>query len=310
MTNAIALSPVVDAEWVFRRYESVRDRLPTLPEGTPATTRSRDLSTLFDAYDVFVLDGFGVLNVGEAAIPDAVKRIGEMRAAGRRVIVLTNAATNPPAGTLDKYHRLGFDFTADEIVSSRDVTMAAMARFPAATRWGVTAHGPASMVGLPANAFALGEDDAKYDEADAFILLSGGAWDGALHAHLVAALKRQPRPVLVANPDLVAPREDGLSIEPGYWAHDLMDATGVAAEFFGKPFGNAFDAVIERLGPDAPPPHRMAMVGDTLHTDILGGRAAGFGTILITDHGIFAGQEVDPYIDASGIVPHHIVETT
>ncbi|MFD1810358.1 HAD hydrolase-like protein [Gemmobacter lanyuensis] len=36
------------------------------------------------------------------------------------------------------------------------------------------------------------------------------------------------------------------------------------------------------------------MVGDTLHTDILGGQAAGHGTILVTDHGLFKGRDVAP----------------
>ena len=33
------------------------------------------------------------------------------------------------------------------------------------------------------------------------------------------------------------------------------------------------------------------MVGDSLHTDILGGAAAGMTTVLITDHGLFRGQD-------------------
>ena len=80
--------------------------------------------------------------------------------------------------------------------------------------------------------------------------------------------------------------------------------------FCGKPFGNAFDAVLARLGPDAPPLSRIAMVGDTLHTDILGGAAAGLGTVLVTRHGVYAGRDVGPFIARTGIVPDYIAETT
>ena len=90
-----------------------------------------------------------------------------------------------------------------------------------------------------------------------------------------------------------------------------MDEVGdIEIGFYGKPFANAFDAVLARLGADAPPRERIAMVGDTLHTDILGGAAAGWGTILITDHGIFRGLDVDPFIEQSGLVPDVIARTT
>ena len=55
---------------------------------------------------------------------------------------------------------------------------------------------------------------------------------------------------------------------------------------------------------------RVAMVGDTLHTDTLGGAAAGCGTVLVTHHGLFKGHDVAPYISRSGIVPDIIVKTT
>ena len=111
-----------------------------------------------------------------------------------------------------------------------------------------------------------------------------------------------------ANPDLVAPREEGLSFEPGLVAHEVTERTGQKAAFFGKPFGNAFDTALARL--KDVPRHRIAMVGDTLHTDVLGGASAGIGTILITDHGLFRGHDVAPYISRSGIRPDWIVATT
>jgi len=110
----------------FRRYEEVRPRLPAAPPMPDAPTRHADLSALLERYEVFVLDGFGVLNVGASAIPGAAERIAAIRRAGRRVVVLTNAATYPPAIGLEKYRALGFDFSAAEIVSSRDVALAAI----------------------------------------------------------------------------------------------------------------------------------------------------------------------------------------
>jgi len=57
-------------------------------------------------------------------------------------------------------------------------------------------------------------------------------------------------------------------------------------------------------------PERLAMVGDTLHTDVLGGAAAGCRSVLVTGHGLFAGMAVAPLIAQSGLVPDFIVPTT
>ncbi len=113
----------------------------------------------------------------------------------------------------------------------------------------------------------------------------------------------------MGNPDIVAPREDGLTLEPGYYAHDLHRRTGIKPEFYGKPYANIFDLVFDRISPDTPK-SRIAMVGDTLHTDVLGGAAYGVQTVLIENHGLFAGNDVDGFIKHSGIIPNWICPDT
>jgi len=49
------------------------------------------------------------------------------------------------------------------------------------------------------------------------------------------------------------------------------------------------------------------MVGDSLHTDILGGQAAGLKTALISGFGFFAGHDVESPIRASAITPDYIL---
>ena len=50
------------------------------------------------------------------------------------------------------------------------------------------------------------------------------------------------------------------------------------------------------------------MVGDSLHTDILGGGAFGLQTVLITGAGLFRDGGACHYIDKTGIKPDWIVE--
>lgn len=295
----------MDAEAAFRRYEAVRGRLPGA-RFPAASRRAATLEEVAGDYDAFVLDAFGVLNVGATPIPGAVERMVRLRATGKRLIVLTNAASDPRTMAHGKYGRLGFDFAIEEVVSSRDVAASRLEALAPGARWGAIS--------------AAGDDFADVDadlrrwtaadpfEADAFVMLSSADLDEATVGALTDALVRRPRPLAVANPDIVAPREDGLTLEPGFHAHAIADAAGIAPAFFGKPFGDAYDDVLARLG--GIPRERVAMVGDTLHTDVLGGAAAGLGTVLVERHGLFAGRDVAGYVERSGIVPDWICATT
>ncbi len=289
----------------FERYEAVRSRLPSASFPTQSQV-AENLGDVADRYDAFVLDAFGVLNVGETPIPGAVARMAELRAMGKKLVVLTNAASYTREAALQKYRKLGFDFTVDEVVSSRDVAVSRLVDLGQGAVWAAISAGQDGFSDIPARVVDL-IDDAAWD-ADGFLFLSSARWSVALQSRLRDALKSRPRPLIVANPDIVAPREDGLTQEPGYFAHDLIDRLGLPVQWFGKPFPDAYAEAKARLA--GIPAHRIAMVGDTLHTDVLGGAAAGMGTILITDHGLFRGHDVAPYISRSGIRPDEILKTT
>jgi len=293
----------VDAAWAFRRYQEIRTRLP-LAAFPPTSETCADLGEIAARFDVFIFDSFGVLNVGDTAIAGASARIAALRDAGKRVIVLTNAASLPLSANVGKYAAFGFDFTDGEIVSSRFVLAEGLAAFDAGMRWAVAAP-DASMIGeLPCRTMPL--DDAALAKADGFILLSSSGWTEARQQAIHDALRSRARPLLVGNPDLVAPRENGFTREPGSYAHALEDALGISPAFFGKPYANAFEAAVARLGDDIAR-ERILMLGDTLHTDILGGAAAGMKTALVTGHGVMRGMDVQACIAESGIVPDFIV---
>ncbi len=59
-----------DADWAFAQYESVRSALlaAIYPAFSEPISRFSDLA---DRFDVFLLGAFGVLNLGETAIPSS-----------------------------------------------------------------------------------------------------------------------------------------------------------------------------------------------------------------------------------------------
>ena len=289
----------------FEAYENVRHRLPAC-DAIGAGKSVPDLDALSDDIDVFLLDAFGVLNIGETAIAGVPERVARLQRAGKRVLVVSNAAGYPHASLMEKYTRLGYDFDPDDVITSRKTLLHGLRCAPA-RRWGVMANKLLGRDDIEAFDMTFLEDNpADYDVAEGFVLLGSAVWTQTRQALLEASLQTVPRPVYVGNPDIVAPREDGFSTEPGAFAHRLADATGIEPQFFGKPFGNIFDLAFARLGHHDPA--RTVMVGDSLHTDILGGQSAKVKTALIAGFGFFGGHDVAGPIATSGIVPDYILE--
>ena len=114
-------------EEAFAAYEAVRHRLP-------AGTRSAacqslpDLDALADDVDVFLLDAFGVLNIGETAIPGVPERVAgpsKGRKARHRCLKRRRISPFKPDG---KYARLGYNFDPEDVITSRKTLLNALAQ--------------------------------------------------------------------------------------------------------------------------------------------------------------------------------------
>lgn len=289
-------NPMLDAETILRRYQAIRPRLPGM-RGAGATTEIATLLDITDQIDAFVFDAFGVLNLGERLIDGADRRLKDLRARNCAIRVLTNAASADRAGAVAKFERLGLGFAEHEIVTSRDATLREL---PDGLIGVIAADGDAlGDIARPVE--RLGDDSARYDSVDAVLFLSTAAWTEARQDILMTSMARKPRPVFVANADLAAPREHGFTLEPGHFGHLIEDAFPGHVRFFGKPFPEVF-ALVEQSLPGVPK-DRIAMCGDTPHTDILGAAAFGWRTVLVTGDGMLVGRDSTAYCSDVGIHP-------
>ena len=295
----------LDPEAILRCFE--RAHLPA-PARKGKAEPAAGLVALADRYDAFILDGYGVINVGPELVPGIVETVRVLRAKGRTVMVLTNGAGAPSRHTARRYAGWGLDVAEHLVVSSRDALEASLAAQPRPGLWGVIAQPDSRLDTLPVDTTLLGDDEGPYRHAAGFIILRSERWSLARHLRLADALRAAPRPVLVANPDISAPYPDErYSAEPGYWALRVDAETGVRCEPFGKPFAPAFELALSRLGRAGVERDRVAMVGDGLYTDVLGGLAAGLGTVLVTGHGLLKGLDWQAWTARTGIVPDHVV---
>ena len=292
-------------------YEGLRGYMPSSQPRQPQYhDRLRDILSQFDA---LLLDGYGVLNIGSEAVPGAENMLTLAKSAGVETMVLTNGASKPTEMAWSKYKNLGFEFDPAQIISSRDAVMSYLNAPQSNIRVlgvadsftdGVTVNG---VDGRPLNP----DRPEEWLNLDAIGLFGTVHWHQGWQDCLVNAIANGVH-VLVANPDVAAPQEYGYSREPGYWvaaaAHQLNAFDQV--KWFGKPHAPVFDLALKRLEQITARPNwdydRIAMVGDSLHTDILGGQAIGLKTVLITGHGLFRDGGADQAITQSGIIPDYI----
>ena len=285
-----------DVESIFARYEAVRPRLPQAAQANS----THEIGSLLDAVndiDAFVFDAFGVLNVGETPIEGAADRLEALRSEGCKIRILTNAASYDRAGAVQKFENLGMRVLPDEILTSRDATIQHLSD----GTWGCIAADADTLGDIGEDACRLTDDPKEYDAVDGILFLSTANWSEDQQKILEQSLKTRPRQVLIANADLVAPRDDGFSLEPGYFGHALLDGGQRDVRFFGKPFPEVYSMVEATLSDI--PRDRILMCGDTLHTDILGAAARGWMTALVTQDGLFAGTDTRKYCERSGIHP-------
>ena len=302
----------MNADSVINIYENMRDFFPKHQESDHNIILAPRLENILDNFDALLLDAFGVLNVGSSLIPGIIKTLEKARQKNITLLVVTNGASNNSFKKRDQLASLGLEFSNDEIISSRE-TAEIFLSFN-------QPEGPLGVLGNLGNkfnipnlsCFELEQDPNMFDEMNSFILLGTLQWDTVWQEILFNSLKVNPRPLFVANPDLVAPHEKNFSMEPAYYVSHLIK-NGIHLPFWlGKPFPTIFDLAINRLNELSGkhiPLSRIGMVGDTLHTDILGANSFGLKSILMTKHGLLKNTNVGSAIKKTNISPDYIVES-
>lgn len=293
--------PLITFEEAWQAYRRAEIRLPRkAPAATPA--RVAGVREIAARFDLVILDAWGVLNLGDVPIPRALSAVQELRAAGMPLRVLSNDASGEKSRAVANHRRRGYDFTTAEIVAGLDLLPETLARLALPDPVGLIADPPAPVAGLGRRLLPIDDDAAACDRVSGFAFLSSDSWCEDRQALLTASLKRNPRPLIVCNPDIASPGPTRLNAEPGYYAHRIAEELAVAPLFCGKPDAAIYGRALDGLGVA---PERVLCVGDTLHTDILGARAAGCKAMLV-ESGFFAGRDLLALAGECGIWPDFI----
>ncbi|MCQ2106656.1 MAG: HAD hydrolase-like protein [Fibrobacter sp.] len=255
---------------------------------------------LLNKYDAFCFDGYGTLyNRGDFVYPGAREMFATLRKAGKQLRLITNAASDVDQVLARDAGKRGFDFSEEETVSSGSL----LKDLVAGLRTGDSQKVPALKL---REVYYIGRETGKnvlagcgitavapdaYPE-EPIVAISSAKDTPETYARAVEILRRPGAILLVLNSDAWAPKIDG-SREPVSGALserlrldskcDANNGEGCATYYLGKPFPAIWKKVRESLpaslfGGREP---RVLMVGDTLGTDVLGARVAGFDCALI-----------------------------
>ena len=289
--------------------------------------RKVEFSTLSRDFDVILLDAFGVLNRGKEAIAGAPERVALLKKAQRPLLVVSNNASQSPKSLEKRFHAMGFEISTEEIISSG----MAVRPFVASSQF---RNLPYYLVGTVDSALAYApeperlmvnpfpewretmkpatdtEEQINPQTAKYILLCSNRDYYGGVQQQQVESLLTEATlPVLLANPDLVAPNApDGLEAVAGYTAAEWVERFHCEVMGIGKPFPTIFSLARQRFPHVAP--ERFLMVGDTLDTDILGGAVQGFRTCL-TLSGVYEEEadNLEALCNARAIRPDFVVQS-
>ncbi|HEU5252810.1 MAG TPA: HAD-IIA family hydrolase [Solirubrobacterales bacterium] len=251
---------------------------------------------LCDRFDGLLVDLDGVVWIGGEAVPGAPQALRALLADGKRIVFVTNNPGRAPAAYAERLQGLGVEVGAEQVVTA-GMAVARLAGEAAA-------GGTAFVIGAPAlkemvaasGATPLAGEEAW--EADVVVVSGHRGFD---YGELLAAKRALDRGAafFATSHDPTMPYPGGELPGTGAVLAAVETATGRRAEIAGKPERHLFEMAREALGRC----ESVAMVGDRLSSDIVGGYRAGLETILV-----LSGTTTRAQAEAALPAPDFVVE--
>jgi HAD superfamily hydrolase (TIGR01459 family) len=272
---------------------------------------------LADGYAGFIVDLWGVVHDGAKPYPGAVDTLTRLRAAGKRVVLLSNAPRRAAAAQA-ALRAMGIpDDLYTGIMTSGEASHLILRDRPDDFARGLGGRmyhlGPMR----DRNVFSclLGGGLVQVDTpAEASFVLNTGPDDSANPSEIshwepvLAACRAAGLPMLCANPDLEVLRGELRVICAGALAQ-RYEALGGTARWVGKPDPAIYAPVLAMLDVAR---ESVLAVGDALRTDIAGAAAVGIDSCWVLGgiHGAeLAGDEarIAAAAAAAGLAPRAVV---
>jgi len=278
--------------------------------------RTESFRSIVKNYKAVFFDAFGVLKNHQGLIPGIINTFEYLDKKGIKYYILTNDSSRSPEMLAQWYQDRGvYQVTADKILSSGMVAMEyfklKVSNGNAVAYLGTenSAHyiETAGLTTIAVKNIDLNNID--HIESFAFLDDEGFNWNEDINK-AINLLRKKNMAVVVANTDINYPvNQNDVSVAIGSLADMVEKIIGKSFIRFGKPDAQMFLLAYERALQDIEVRrNEILMVGDTLHTDIMGGNKFGLDTVLVLS-GNTLPEMANIRISSSGIIPTFICES-
>lgn len=266
---------------------------------------------LADEFDGFLVDLDGVVWLGREWVPGAAEALRELIDRGVEIVFVTNNSVKAPSDYAARLRDADIEVDDDRVLTG-----------------GVaTAQLAVERIGRGGTAFVIGAPGFKETVAAMGLKLLGGeaAWSAdavVVSAHRefdYAELLTATRALQAGAALFATSRDPTMPMPEGGWPGTgavlaaVETASGATATIGGKPEPPLFKLALDRLrcplsannaGKEQRNIGRVAMVGDRVSSDVVGGRRAGLATILV-----LSGATSREQAERADPRPDHVVDS-
>jgi HAD superfamily hydrolase (TIGR01450 family) len=225
-------------------------------------------------YPGYVLDLDGTVYLDDEAIPGVPESIAALRAAGSRVVFLTNKPLDRPAVYARKLSAMRIPAEAPDVVSSIDALLAYLRSHPPESAI-LAVTEPLLVEVLTEAGYTITD---RPSESSMVVVSWDRTFDYAKLERAFHAVRGGAR-IVATNPDPFCPSPNGGQPDCAAMLAAIEACTGARAEaVVGKPSAFMAAAILDRLGLA---PSEVALVGDRLLTDVRMAHEAGMVSVLV-----------------------------
>jgi phosphoglycolate/pyridoxal phosphate phosphatase family enzyme len=253
---------------------------------------------LADVFDHFLIDLDGVVYIGDKPIVGAIETLETLRSLRKSVVFLTNDPRGSSREYAEKLNSMGIQASPQDVITSAMAIANYIKEHYQLNQKKAYVIGSRALkeeieqIGLK---LTQGEEAKKAD----FVIVGGHPEFNYEEMKLATLAVRNGAYFFATNRDPTFPTAEGLVPATGAILASIEFASGKRAITAGKPEPTMFEVAKKLLSSQ----ERIAIIGDRLDTDIIGGKRAGIATIFV-----LSGSGDRDELSKSQITPDYVID--